>query len=340
MRKQHDERTTDFVWLTVRRQQSAMDVRGARDEQETQSLPPGESAVITAHDSSRTAALVELNKKLREKEDLEANKDARQQVLQSLQQRRDDLQKKIEEVKELYTASSMFKKAELDQAVEKAEREKKEGFEKEANIKRLKEQYDQLMLRQQEQQQQMQSYTPHLDLMERVVKMVKFKDVLSLMGHLENLLHFRDQFCQQENEAQEQINYLRKALLTLEDQQRLMRLYKNNQLSQLHKELEKTRSEAVTWESRWDHIVETSTKKTLQLVQIRMAILNLYEMTHETAEGEDSVDMNDTEEQLDKVKNFIQDHSDIVKQHQALMQRHSDEQTKTKKHIVTHCKKD
>lgn len=79
------------------------------------------------------------------------------------------------------------------------------------------------------------------------VCVLQFEGVQQLTGHLESLLHFRDQLCQRETEAQEKADQQRKALLTLEDQHHLLRLHKNNQLSQLQTELEKTRSEALTW---------------------------------------------------------------------------------------------
>ncbi len=81
------------------------------------------------------------------------------------------------------------------------------------------------------------------------VCVLQFKDVQLLTGHLESLLHFKDQLYQRESEAQEQTDQQRKALLTLEDQHHLLRLQKNNQLSQLQTELEKTRSESLTWVS-------------------------------------------------------------------------------------------
>ena len=77
--------------------------------------------------------------------------------------------------------------------------------------------------------------------------MLQFKDVHALADHLENLLHIRDKLSQRESEAEEKSDQLRKELLTLEDQHHLLLLHKNNELSKLQTELEKTRSEAEIW---------------------------------------------------------------------------------------------
>lgn len=77
----------------------------------------------------------------------------------------------------------------------------------------------------------------------------QFDDVRELTGHIESLLHFEDHFCKRENKAFQRVDQLKKTLLTLKDNHPLLRLQKNNQLSQLQTEIEKTRSEALSWVS-------------------------------------------------------------------------------------------
>ncbi|XP_039658109.1 coiled-coil domain-containing protein 42 homolog isoform X1 [Perca fluviatilis] len=305
--------------------------------------PAGASHVIGGPLRDRSFALFDLQKKRREDEDLDAKQKECKQILERLQQRIHKLHEEAKKVKELHLSFDKFLKDEdADQAAEKAERERKEVLQLEAELERLKVEYAVLIERKQELQRQVQRHSSYWDFMERVVKMTKFDKVQALTGHLESLLHFRDHLYQRESKAQEQVSQQRKALLTLEDQHHFLRLHKNNQLSQLQTELEKTRSEALTWERKWTHIQETAAKKTLLLGQIKMATLNLYEMTDDILEEEEAVDMNDTEKQLDKVKMFIQDYEDIVKQHQTSSQRHEGqkkEKAKKLNTVIQHCKK-
>ncbi|XP_042343429.1 coiled-coil domain-containing protein 42 homolog [Plectropomus leopardus] len=312
------------------------------EERCPQRSPAGASGVVTGGPSHNTSfAHFDLLRKRREQEELDAKLKERKQRLESVQQSKVELQKKLEKVKELHSSCDfLLKDADADRAVEKAERERTERLHLAGKMERLKVEHAKLIEMKQELQRQVQRHSVYPDFMECVVKMTKFDNVQELTGHLESLLHFRDHLYQKEIKAQEQVHQQRKELRKLEDQHRLLRLQKNNQLSQLQTELEKTCSEALIWGREWTHIEETAAKKTLTLGKIKMATLNLYEMIDDKVEGEESVDINDTEKQLDKAKIFIKDHQDIVKQHQTPLQKQDGKKKeKSKKRIATNIKK-
>ncbi|KAM8887558.1 coiled-coil domain-containing protein 42 homolog isoform 1-T1 [Spinachia spinachia] len=300
------------------------------------------SVGVMADGSSRDCSvfLLDMQKKRREEEELERKSQQRIQLLESLQQRTHNLQVEIKKARDLRLSLDTFLKVEdVDRAAAKAEKERKEELQLDAEIERLRLVYAELMERRQEQQHQIERHRVYWDLMVRVVRMTKFDDVRELTGHIESLLHFEDNFCKRENRAYEQVDQLKKTLLTLEDDHRLLRLQKNNTLSQLQTEIEKTRSEALSWDRKWNYIQETAAKKTLWLGRIRMATLNLYEMTDDRIEvGKAAVHINDTEKQLDKIKLFIQEHEGIMKQHQTQSQKHDGRYEKHVKVQKAHLK--
>ncbi|TMS03626.1 Coiled-coil domain-containing protein 42-like protein [Larimichthys crocea] len=298
----------------------------------------------------RTAALLFcLQRQQRELEELSAKKEERKQVRDSLTAFIWDVGSNSLDGQKLTISLDLplSRNADADQVAEKAEKVSKEKLQKEAEIRRLKEEDAKLMERKQKLQRRVQRHSVYQDFMEQVVRMTKFKDVQLLTGHLESLVHFKDELSRRESEAQEQADQWKKALRTLEDQHHFLQLHKNNQLSQLQTELDETLSETLTWEREWNHIQGTAAKKTLLLGQIKMATLNLFEVIDDKVEGEEGVDMNDTEKQLDKVKRNIQDYVDMVTQHQTPSSRCSNGETRrerkrdeAKKSIATHRKKD
>ncbi|KAK5613049.1 hypothetical protein CRENBAI_002568 [Crenichthys baileyi] len=271
------------------------------------------------------SAQIELRQKEREVEQLRKRFQEKKQYLVYLRQRMEELQKTTKEAREQHFKLEMFFKDEETEADrEMAEKEMKEALEKEAEIQRLKEECVLLKKRKQEVQLQTLKYSHYKDFMERVLKLTKFDDVDALTGYFESLLHIRDQLYERETHVQEQMEQQKKRLQILKDQHNQLWLHKNNQLSQLQTELEKARSEVLIWEEQWNQIQETAAKKTLDLGKIKMATLNLYETTVGEVGGE-GVHINDTETQLEQIKVFILDHTDIVKQYQTYLQREAKE---------------
>ena len=78
--------------------------------------------------------------------------------------------------------------------------------------------------------------------------------------------------------------------------------------------MDKAQGEAVKWESKWTHIKNTAAKKTLLLGRIKMATHNLYQLVnrHQKARRGEEVDLEDTNEQLNRIQQFIQDLTQIT----------------------------
>ncbi|XP_021174854.2 coiled-coil domain-containing protein 42 homolog isoform X2 [Fundulus heteroclitus] len=271
------------------------------------------------------SAQIALKQKEREAEQLRKRYKEQKQFLDYLHQRTEELQKSTEEAREQrFKLEMFFRDEETDADMEMAQKEMKEAMVKEAEIQRLREECAELKKRKQEAQLQTLKYSHYKEFMLRVLKLTKFDNVDALTGYFENLLHIRDQLYQRENQVQEQKEQQKRTLQSLKDQHDLLWLQMNNQLSQRQTELEKARSEALIWEQEWNRIQETAAKKMLELGQIKLATLNLHELTSGELEREE-VDDNDTEKQLEQIKVFMLDHTDIVKQYQTCLQREAKE---------------
>ncbi|XP_077570966.1 coiled-coil domain-containing protein 42-like isoform X1 [Stigmatopora nigra] len=275
-----------------------------------------------------TDTLFELIKARLEEEHLVAALEQRAQKLADLRRCEDELLNERKKAKNLLSnIHHSPKEHAANENVQKAERMRKEANEKEVEVKMLKEEYARLQDTKQELFLHMHRHAVHRDFLRQVVKLTRFEDEASLAAHLENLLRIREQLCEKQRLADDQVDQQRKALLTINSQHDLAHLHCNNQLSQMHHKLDKAQSEVEHWEIKWKHIQSTAAKETLLLGLIKMATLNLYESTGGDMDGEKGVPLSDTDTQLEKIKMFMQDHKDIVRQRQSSSHKNDAETT-------------
>ncbi|KAM3867535.1 coiled-coil domain-containing protein 42 homolog [Diretmus argenteus] len=286
--------------------------RTIHEEQALKKCPMGERYLLTGATQrlEQRKEIIEVDKQLK------AHREEFELKRKSWRDRRDEVLMKEEKLKESLLNFDRFLKendAKRSRGAKKAEAEKQVVLQKEAEIERLKEECAALEGRKQKLQCRVQRNSLYWNFLKQVVDLAKFEEVWELVGRFETLLITRQQLRQRESEVQEQLDRQRGALQTYIDQQSCLLLQKNNLLSQLQTQLDQTRSEALRWESKWNHIQNTAAKETLLLGQIKMVTLNLYQMTDEELEGEGGVAFNDTETQLDKIQIFIQNQTDIMK---------------------------
>ncbi|XP_033978219.1 coiled-coil domain-containing protein 42-like [Trematomus bernacchii] len=286
----------------------------------------------------RSSSIFDMLKKRSEVQDLDNENQEKQEELENLQQREDEWQEKIKKANKMNLSYEKILRDQYTECSERATRERKEVLHLDAEYERLVVELAEELQSKQERERQLVKLTPYAVSFERAAKLTKFKDAKSLADHMENLLRIRESHLQKDLKKREKYDELRRTLQSNQEQHRLMRLQKNYELSQMEVEHEKARSEVLEWERKWNHIQETASKKTLLLGQIKMATLNLYEMTCQDEKADEVVDINDTEKQLDQVKTFMQDTDDMVKQHQTSSQR-QDGKKRDKKSFPSHSKK-
>ncbi|KAK5910100.1 hypothetical protein CesoFtcFv8_003969 [Champsocephalus esox] len=311
-----------------------MTSRSVRKKQPSRRVE-GRAERAAAH---RSSSHFDLLKKRRELQDLDNENQEMQEELENLQRREDELQENIKKANKMNLSYEKILRDQATECSEGAERERKEVFHLDAEHERLVVELAEELQSKQERERQLVKLRPYAVSFERAAKLTKFKDAKSLADHMENLLRIRESLLQQDLKKREKYDELRRTLQSNQEQHRLMRLQKNYELSQMEVEHEKARSEVLEWERKWNQIQETASKKTLLLGQIKMATLNLYEMTCQDEKADEAVDINDTEKQLDQVKTFIQDSDDMVKQYQTYSQR-QDGKKKTKRAFQVTVKK-
>ncbi|KAM3611443.1 uncharacterized protein V6R79_018578 [Siganus canaliculatus] len=231
-------------------------------------------------------------------------------ALKALQSRRAEMNKKIEERKALHLELDMYEENEIAQAGKRLERERNEGVQKHAQFQQLTEEFSKLTERTHELQRQIQRQAVYLDFLERTAKMTEFKTAERFTDHWENILYIGNKLFQKDSEKWEEVNQLKKTCVMLKNQQRFLQLQNNTKLLELHAELQQAGSGVQAWEKQWNHLQKTATEKQIKLGQIKIATLNLFELTGD----KEHVDIHDMDTQLDKVKLFFLDHSDIPKQ--------------------------
>ncbi|XP_028283033.1 coiled-coil domain-containing protein 42 homolog [Parambassis ranga] len=223
-----------------------------------------------------------------------------------------------------------------DKTAALAEWEKREVFQKQAQLETLKEEIAQLVKRKEELERQVQIHSVYKDIIEKLCSMSLFEDVDALTAHLENLNYIRAKYTNRLAEMEERMEQERKEQLMMKEKHTFLLLQENTEFLQLQNELTEARSEALKWERIWNHIKDTASKKTLELGKIKMATHNLYEMTKGTLGGVENVHRNDTEKQLDHIILFFEDHVDILKQYDAHLRLDADgeNQYKAQQHNV------
>ncbi|KFP03738.1 Coiled-coil domain-containing protein 42A, partial [Calypte anna] len=100
---------------------------------------------------------------------------------------------------------------------------------------------------------------------------------------------------------QEQLAQVQARLQRYQEEASSELLHTSKELDRLHARLEATRHDVLQEESHWAHIQNVASQKTLLLGQIKLAVLNLFQLTTARLGVPVDVDLEDTEAQLDMV---------------------------------------
>ena len=247
---------------------------------------------------------------------LTAQKEEFQMKMESLQQRREELERKEYQLKESLLKFDKFLKendSKRARALKKAseERDMKRGKDREIN--RLQEETGSLSKVRDKMQKKLAKYVGFQQYLDKVLeKAEEFQEIREIIARYDTLTATHQDLFEREAKNQEKYEQERARLMKFTEEKNNEVLNYNNQLAHLQTELEKTQSIAVKWESQWTHIKNTAATKTLLLGRIKMATHNLFMLVN--GQLKTTTVIENTEKQLDKIQTFIQDLSQITQE--------------------------
>lgn len=245
---------------------------------------------------------------------LAAQKEEFQMKMESLQQRREELDRKEYQLKESLLKFDKFLKendCKRARALKKAadERDAKRG--KDNEIEKLREEIHTLTEKKNKMQSKLEKYSKFHKYLDKVLEVAEdFHEIREVTARYDTLIATHNDLLANENRNQDAIEQERAKLNRFIEEKNNEVLNCNNQLAQLQTSLEKTQSRALKWESTWTHIQNTAAKKTLLLGRIKMATHNLFMLVNKHVKQ--STPVESTSEQLNKIQSFIQDLTQIT----------------------------
>ncbi|XP_066515462.1 coiled-coil domain-containing protein 42 homolog isoform X2 [Hoplias malabaricus] len=247
---------------------------------------------------------------------LRTQKDTFELKKESLRQRKEELKKKEEKLKDSLLQFDKFVQendAKKARGMKKAEAERAVLREREREVQQLQRNIAALLAKKEQLQARVSRNRIYWSFIEKVLKSSKkFEEAGQLIGRFDTLLCTREKLLKRQSELERERESEGVELRRYLSERGSVLLHYNNKLSQLQTELDTVLSQALRWESTWNHIQATAAKETLLLGQIKVVTLNLYHMTSGVTGRTEGVNVDDTLEQLDKIQRYLQDRADIV----------------------------
>lgn len=275
---------------------------------------------------TQATRLLEKRREMGEVENaLVAEKEEFQMKMDSLNQRKQELEKKELQLKESVVKFDKFLKendAKLSRAVKKAEDERELQKAKQKEIERLQDEISSQMKLKEKLQRKVHKFGTFNRYLEQSVEHSdEFQEIREVIDRYDTLTTNYKDLLDSDKENEDKINALRKELNSYLEQKNYEILSMNNELSELQTKLDSAQNESHKAENEWSHIQTTAAGKTLLIGETRMAIRNLYQLvkTHhqkENSSGGSKKQLDDssfdTEQQLKKVQEFVNDLTKIT----------------------------
>ncbi|KAI3378549.1 hypothetical protein SNEBB_003427 [Seison nebaliae] len=276
-----------------------------------------------------------LLEKRREMADVEAALNAQKEEfrmkMEGIQQRKEDLDRKEVRLKEDVAKFDQYLKendAKRTRALKKAEDERELQNQKTAEIDKLSETINQLLVKRDLIADKLEIGRSFNDFMERVLEESdEFQEVREIIARYETLKtneaelrthlqkHVQEALMEIDEKNEDTIKSMRNVYSTNIEKANNTLLSMNNKISKLQSKLDIARNKSHKWESAWNRIQATAAEKTLLLGQIKMATRSLYLLVlkHLATSSYTPEFSEDSFEQLDKIIDYIKTYSVVTK---------------------------
>jgi len=213
---------------------------------------------------------------------LSAQKEEFSMKMEGLAQRRQELERKEQQLKQSLQKFDRFLKendSKKTRALKKAKDERNMIKQKECEIASLKTECSGLESERDRFKQRLEKYTIFQTYLERVLELSdEFSELREIMARYDTLVATHNDLLNREQKNQDTMEKEKQKFHKFIEDKNTEVLHYNNQLAQLQTRLDKAQSDAVHWESKWTHIQNTAAKKTLLLGRIKIAVHNLYQL--------------------------------------------------------------
>eukprot|EP00045_Choanoeca_perplexa_P004864 m.41159 g.41159 ORF g.41159 m.41159 type:complete len:314 (-) comp12809_c0_seq5:1471-2412(-) len=263
--------------------------------------------------------LLEKRQELAEVEDaLKSQKEDFKLRMDSLNQRRAELERKEFQLQESLLKFDRFLKendARRERADRKATLEHQVADERQDQANVLQNQLEALRASRAKNATLLAGYAKFNDYMQSVLSISgDYQEIPEIMSRYTTLRATQSDLKQRDRENQTKVDQVKTEAATFKEQHRVYMLDGSNQLATLQAEKEAARTETLYWENQLAQVQGAATKRTLLLGQIKMATSNLYALIQKRS----NVKSNDTNtlQQLDKIRLYILDLEDITQDFQ------------------------
>ncbi|NXJ80243.1 CC42M protein, partial [Trogon melanurus] len=242
---------------------------------------------------------------------LQSQQEEFRQRMEHLAQCRQQLGQQEEQHQDVVLKFNAFLKASAarrEQALQRADEERARAAGQVAEAARLRQKLEGLQRHREDLARRLRSFHGFSDYLRGVLaRMGEFQDIPTMLAHFRVLVGVQAALPQETEAGQEQLaqGWARLQRYQEEGGSELPR--PNSELARLHTHLEVAHREVLQGESHWAQVQSTAAQKTLLLGQIKLAVLNLFQLVTARLEVPTDVALEDTEAQLDTVLLCVQD---------------------------------